>query len=122
MGPRGQVSHCIALNSVDNFLQEDNEKEFISTEGCYSCKINGGGGGRSSRRSSRTVQRSRVSRHYSSSSRRSHHYRYRKKRLKRHDDMNAKFSSLRPGKKMLLFLFSNLFLLSRNKYFMLTTI
>ena len=116
MGPRGQVSHCIALNSVDNFLQEDNEKEFISTEGCYSCKINGGGGGggRSSRRSSRTVQRSRVSRHYSSSSRRSHHYRYRKKRLKRHDDMNAKFSSLRPGKKMLLFLFSNLFLLETN--------
>ena len=96
MGPRGQVSHCIALNSVDNFLQEDNEKDFISTEGCYSCKINGGGG----RRSSRTVQRSRVSRQYSSS-RRSHHYRYRKKRLKRHDDMNAKFSSLRPGKKIL---------------------
>ena len=85
MGPRGQVSHCIALNSVDNFLQEDNEKDFISTEGCYSCKING-----------RRPPPSRTQRSRYSQNRRSQ-YRYRKRRTKRHT-MLAKFSSLRPCK------------------------
>ena len=36
------MSHCVAINSVDDFLtdNESDDKDIISTEGCFACQMN----------------------------------------------------------------------------------
>jgi len=94
-GSRGQVSHCVAINSVDDFLtdNESEDKDIISTEGCFACQMNsrprGGRARFSSYRSTRTRTRNR---HYQRKQRSSS----RTTRRTRRHLISASFTSQRP--------------------------
>ena len=91
-GSRGQVSHCVAINSVDDFLTDDSDEDIISTEGCFACQMNsrprGGRTGFSTYRSSSRTTRTR-NRHYQRRQRSS-------RRTRRHL-ISASFTSQRPS-------------------------
>ena len=95
-GSRGQVSHCVAINSVDDFITDGSEDDIISTEGCFACQMNGRSRGGRSRFSSSTS--------YRSSSRttrtRNRHYqrKQRSSRRTRRHLISASFTSHRPSK------------------------
>ena len=123
-GSQGQVSHCVALNSVDNFLEDTNNdvSDVISSEGCFACQMNKPPkNSRSSSSSTSIQQRNRKGKSRSSYTRRSRNYHYssqRKilKRRTRRNTFHATFTSIRPCK---LHLFSNFFcmFLNSNNFF-----
>ena len=117
-GSQGQVSHCVALNNLDNFLEDNTNNDasnVISSEGCFACQMNSPTNYQSS--SSNSVQqRNRKGRSRNSYSRRSRNYRYsssqRKivRRRSRRNTMNATFTSIRPCKFLFILITSKTFL------------
>merc|ERR1712008_3273 len=102
-GSQGQVSHCVALNSVDNFLENTNNdvSDVISSEGCFACQMNKPPKNSRSSSSTSIQQRNRKGKSRSSYTRRSRNYHYssqRKilKRRTRRNTFNATFTSIRP--------------------------
>ena len=104
-GSQGQVSHCVALNSVDNFLEDTNNdvSDVISSEGCFACQMNKPPKNSRSSSSTSIQQRNRKGKSRSSYTRRSRNYHYssqRKilKRRTRRNTFHATFTSIRPCK------------------------
>ena len=116
-GSQGQVSHCVALNSVDNFLEDTNNdvSDVISSEGCFACQMNKPPKNSRSSSSTSIQQRNRKGKSRSSYTRRSRNYHYssqRKilKRRTRRNTFHATFTSIRPCKLLLFSNFSCMFL------------
>ena len=110
-GSRGQVSHCVAINSVDDFLTDDSESDIISTEGCFACQMNSRPrGGRSRFTSYRSTRTRTRNRHYQRRQRSSSTTR---RRTRRHLISASFTSSQRPSKSqnnLVYFLFSMILL------------